>query len=81
MTGEPGAAVVVPVVVVALVPPPQPVSLAAAVQSGRPLTADHVRTPQKLNERQRELLEQLAELDGEDTGEPGLFDRVKNIFN
>lgn len=39
-----------------------------------------VRTPQKLSDEQRRLLEQLAELDGEQTGEQGLFDRVKNIF-
>ena len=39
-----------------------------------------VRTPQKLSDEQRGLLERLAELDGEQTGEQGLFDRVKNIF-
>jgi len=40
----------------------------------------HVRTPSRLSDEQRLLLRQLAELDGEETGEPGLFDRVKNIF-
>ena len=40
----------------------------------------HVRTPKRLSEEQRALLTQLAELDGDETGEPGLFDRVKNIF-
>jgi molecular chaperone DnaJ len=39
-----------------------------------------VRTPTKLSEEKRRLLEKLAELDGEETSEPGLFDRVKNIF-
>jgi len=38
-------------------------------------------TPQRLSDEQRDLLERLAELDGEETGEPGLFDRVKKIFN
>ncbi len=37
-------------------------------------------TPRDLSDERRELLEKLAELDGEETGEPGLFDRVKNIF-
>jgi molecular chaperone DnaJ len=40
-----------------------------------------VRTPTRLTDEQRNLIEQLAELDGEETAEPGLFDRVKNIFN
>ena len=40
-----------------------------------------VRTPTKLSAGKRHLLEQLAELDGEEPDEPGLFDRVKNIFN
>jgi len=40
-----------------------------------------LRTPKRLSGEQRELLERLAELDGDDAGEPGLFDRVKNIFN
>jgi molecular chaperone DnaJ len=39
-----------------------------------------VRTPTKLSEEKRRLLEELAKLDGEETSEPGLFDRVKNIF-
>jgi len=40
-----------------------------------------VRTPTKLSAEKRRLLEQLAELDGEEPDEPGLFDRVKNIFH
>jgi hypothetical protein len=40
-----------------------------------------VRTPRRLSSEQRELFERLAELDGEETDEPGLFDRVKNIFS
>ncbi len=39
-----------------------------------------VRTPTRLSEEKRRLLEELARLDGEETSEPGLFDRVKNIF-
>ena len=39
-----------------------------------------VRTPTRLSSEQRELLEKLAELEGDETDEPGLFDRVKNIF-
>jgi molecular chaperone DnaJ len=41
----------------------------------------HVRIPKRLSKTKRELIEQLAELDGEDHDEPGLFDRVKKIFN
>ncbi len=40
----------------------------------------NVVTPGRLSDEQRRLFEQLAELDGEETLEPGLFDRVKNIF-
>jgi len=40
-----------------------------------------IRTPKRLGKERRELIEQLAELDGEEHDEPGLFDRVKNIFN
>jgi molecular chaperone DnaJ len=40
-----------------------------------------VRTPTRLSQEQRRLLEQLAELDGDDGPEPGIFDRVKSIFN
>jgi DnaJ-class molecular chaperone len=39
-----------------------------------------VRTPRRLSAQQRELLEQMAKLDGEETHERGLFDRVKDIF-
>ena len=39
-----------------------------------------VRTPERLTAEQRELLERLAALDGDDVGERGLFDRVKDIF-
>lgn len=40
-----------------------------------------VATPRQLSAEQRQLFEQLAELDGSATGERGLFDRVKDIFN
>jgi molecular chaperone DnaJ len=39
-----------------------------------------VHTPQRLGEERRRLLEELGKLDGEEQPEPGLFDRVKNIF-
>lgn len=39
-----------------------------------------VRTPVKLSAERRRLLEELGRLDGEEPVEPGLFDRVKNIF-
>ena len=41
----------------------------------------HVRTPTRLNEEQRRLFEQLAEVEGDVTLEPGLFDRVRSIFS
>jgi molecular chaperone DnaJ len=40
-----------------------------------------VLTPTKLSNEQRRLIEELADLDGEENEEPGLFERVKNIFN
>jgi molecular chaperone DnaJ len=40
----------------------------------------NVHTPQRLGEERRRLLEELSKLDGEEQPEPGLFDRVKNIF-
>ena len=40
-----------------------------------------VLTPKRISAEQRELLEKLAELGGDETGERGLFDRVKDIFN
>jgi len=40
-----------------------------------------VRTPKRLSDEQRRLLEELAEVEGDDTGERGLFDRVKGIFH
>jgi molecular chaperone DnaJ len=40
-----------------------------------------VATPSRLTPEQRELYEKLAELDGVETPERGLFDRVKDIFN
>jgi molecular chaperone DnaJ len=40
-----------------------------------------VQTPKSLSAEHRRLLEQLAELDGVETAERGLFDRVKDIFN
>ncbi len=39
-----------------------------------------VRTPRRLGARQRELFEDLARLEGEEVGERGLFDRVRDIF-
>jgi molecular chaperone DnaJ len=41
----------------------------------------HVRTPTRLTDEQRKLFEQLAEVEGEVTLEPGLFDRVRSIFS
>lgn len=38
-------------------------------------------TPRRLTPEQRELYEKLAALDGVDTPERGLFERVKDIFN
>jgi molecular chaperone DnaJ len=40
-----------------------------------------VETPRRVSAEQRELFLRLAELDGKETGERGLFDRVKDIFN
>jgi len=40
-----------------------------------------VETPRHVSAEQRELLTKLAELDGKETGERGIFDRVKDIFN
>jgi molecular chaperone DnaJ len=40
-----------------------------------------VRTPKSLTPEQRQLLEKLGELEGSETAERGLFDRVKDIFN
>ena len=40
-----------------------------------------VQTPRSVSAEQRQLLEKLAELDGDATAERGLFDRVKDIFN
>jgi molecular chaperone DnaJ len=40
-----------------------------------------VAVPTRLTPEQRALYEKLAELDGVDTPERGLFDRVKDIFN
>jgi molecular chaperone DnaJ len=39
--------------------------------------------PTKLSSRQRELLDELAKLEGEEVnGEPvGLFEKVKNLFD
>ena len=48
--------------------------------SGDQWVTVHVHTPERLSDEQRELIERLADLDGEDVGEPGLFERVKNIF-
>ena len=40
-----------------------------------------VQTPRSLSAEQRELLTKLAELDGVETPERGIFERVKDIFN
>lgn len=40
-----------------------------------------VRIPKRLTHEQRELFEKLASLEGDETSERGLFDRVKDIFN
>ncbi|HXV75053.1 MAG TPA: molecular chaperone DnaJ [Candidatus Polarisedimenticolaceae bacterium] len=40
-----------------------------------------VRTPKRLSAAQRELFEKLAELERTESEDPGLFDRVKKIFN
>ena len=40
-----------------------------------------VKTPKTLSPEQRELMEKLAALEGDETAERGLFDRVKDIFN
>ena len=52
-------------------------------RSGRGDLHVHVRvvTPTRLTPEQRELYEKLATLDGVDTPERGLFERVKDIFN
>ena len=43
--------------------------------------AVQVRTPGTLDTQQRELFEQLAEVEGDPTADRGLFDRVKDIFS
>ena len=40
-----------------------------------------MKTPKTLSPEQRELMEKLAALEGDETAERGLFDRVKDIFN
>ncbi len=40
-----------------------------------------VHTPRRLSDKQRKLLQELAEFDGEETGDSGLFERVRKIFN
>ncbi len=40
-----------------------------------------VHTPRNVSPEQRQLIEKLAELDGVETAERGLFDRVKDIFS
>jgi len=39
-----------------------------------------VRTPRRLGQRQRELFEELARLEGKEVSERGLIDRVRDIF-
>ena len=41
----------------------------------------HVHVPKKLTDEQRELLERLAEIEGEATLEQGPFERIKKIFS
>ena len=48
---------------------------------GDQLVVMRVHTPTRLNDEQRRLLSELAELDGGEIDEPGLFDRVKSIFS
>ncbi len=60
--------------------------LGAPLLSGRGRRGDQLvtvvlHTPQKLSAEQRALFEQLREIESEPAGEPGLFDRVKKIFN
>ena len=40
-----------------------------------------VRVPRRLGREQRQLVERLAELERQEPEDPGLFDRVKNIFS
>jgi len=40
-----------------------------------------VHTPSRLSAEQRELFGKLAELEGDDPADRGLFDRVKDIFS
>lgn len=47
---------------------------------GDHLVQVRVRVPRKLSAEHRALLESLAEIEGEETSERGLFDRVKDIF-
>jgi molecular chaperone DnaJ len=44
------------------------------------LVTVRLRVPRRLDAEQRALYEKLAELDGDETSERGLFDRVKDIF-
>ncbi len=48
---------------------------------GDQYVAVHAHTPGSLTKDQRQLLERLAELDGEIRAERGFFERVKDIFN
>jgi molecular chaperone DnaJ len=47
---------------------------------GDQYVAVHIHTPKTLSKEQRQLLENLADLDGDITAERGIFDRVKDIF-
>ena len=40
-----------------------------------------VDTPKRLGKEERELFEQLAEFDGKQGRDRGLFERVRDIFN
>jgi len=48
---------------------------------GDQYVAVQVRVPRRMSRDQRELVERLATLESEEDDEPGLFERVKNIFS
>ena len=48
---------------------------------GDQLVRVFVEVPKKLTERQRELLEELAELEGEERGSKSILERITDYFN
>ena len=48
--------------------------------TGDQLVKIRIKIPAKLTAKQRELLEEYARLTGEEVGEEGLFEKVKNMF-